>query len=172
MPTAGPPKRFGYVTGYDPKPKRRLFEMLRHQGMAANQQVLFLTDGGDTVRDLPLYMNPQSEHILDWFHIAMRLTLLGQLAQGIPPPPAPTGCRKPEAEDDEDTRRSTAEQITAELERVKWLLWQGNSFSALDTLQDLEMDLEASAGARAGIQKLDKAVQDLRGILEPIGRFW
>ncbi len=38
LPTAGLPKRFGYVTGYDPKPKRRLFEMLRHQGMAANQQ--------------------------------------------------------------------------------------------------------------------------------------
>lgn len=106
----------------------------------------------------------QSEHILDWFHVAMRLTLLGQLAKGIPPP-APTGRRKPEAEDEEDTGPITAEQITAELDRVKWFLWHGNSFSALETLQDLEMDLEAGAGAREGIKRLDKAVQEFTGYI-------
>jgi hypothetical protein len=30
-----------------------------------NQQITFLSDGGDTVRDLQLYLNPQAEHILD-----------------------------------------------------------------------------------------------------------
>jgi hypothetical protein len=33
-----------------------------------NQQGTFLSDGGDTVRDLQLYLNPQAEHLLDWFH--------------------------------------------------------------------------------------------------------
>jgi hypothetical protein len=41
------------VQTYDTKPKRRLFEVLRSQGMAANQQVTFLTDGGEDIRDLP-----------------------------------------------------------------------------------------------------------------------
>jgi hypothetical protein len=53
MPAAGPPKCFGFVQTYDRKPKRRLFEVLKSQGMAMNQQVVFLTDGGEDVRDLP-----------------------------------------------------------------------------------------------------------------------
>ena len=69
-------KCFAFVQGYDMKPKRRLFELLRSQGMQANQQVTFFSDGGDTVRRLPEYLNPDSEHILDWFHLTMKLTVL------------------------------------------------------------------------------------------------
>lgn len=47
-------KRFGYVTNYETKPKRKLYEMLQNQGLQMNQDITFLTDGGDTVRDLPL----------------------------------------------------------------------------------------------------------------------
>ena len=64
-------KCFAFVNNYDGKPKRRLFEVLKSQGMQPNQQVTFLSDGVDTVRDLQLYMNPNAEHILDWFHITM-----------------------------------------------------------------------------------------------------
>ena len=38
---------------------------------------MFLSDGGDTVRDLQMYLSPESEHWLDWFHITMRLTVMG-----------------------------------------------------------------------------------------------
>src|SRR5215216_3994043 len=69
MPAEGAAKCFGFVQGYDPKPKRRLFEVLTSQGMQMNQQVTFLTDGGEDVRGLPLYLNPQAEHLLDWFHV-------------------------------------------------------------------------------------------------------
>jgi hypothetical protein len=58
-------KCFGFVQIYDAKPKRRLFEVLKSQGHQMNQQITFLSDGGDTVRDLQLYLNPQAEHILD-----------------------------------------------------------------------------------------------------------
>ena len=54
MPTDGSAKCFGFVQTYDTKPKRRLFELLKSQGMQMNQQVTFLTDGGEDVRDLPL----------------------------------------------------------------------------------------------------------------------
>jgi hypothetical protein len=43
---------------------------------------MFLSDGGDTVRDLQMYLSPESEHWLDWFHITMRLTVMGQMIQG------------------------------------------------------------------------------------------
>jgi hypothetical protein len=54
QPPAGPAKCFGFVQTYDRKPKRRLFEVLRSQGMQPNQQVTVLTDGGEDVRELPL----------------------------------------------------------------------------------------------------------------------
>ena len=59
MPADGPAKCFGFVQTYDTKPKRRLFEVLKSQGMQPNQQITLLTDGGDDVRELPLYLNPQ-----------------------------------------------------------------------------------------------------------------
>jgi hypothetical protein len=90
MPTDGPAKCFGYVQTYDTKPKRRLFEVLTAQGMQANQQVTFLTDGGEDIRDLPCYLNPQAEHLLDWFHITMRITVMTTMAKSLrPSPPDP-----------------------------------------------------------------------------------
>jgi hypothetical protein len=54
MPDEGASKCFGCVHTYDTKPKRRLFEVLKSQGMQVNQQVTFLSDGGDTVRELQM----------------------------------------------------------------------------------------------------------------------
>ena len=54
---AGDTKCFGGVTSYDQKPKRRLFEVLKSQGMQMNQQVTFLSDGGENIRELQLYLN-------------------------------------------------------------------------------------------------------------------
>jgi hypothetical protein len=76
----GDPTCFAFVPSLDAKPKRRLFEVLKSRGLQMNQRVEFLTDGGDTVRELPLYLCPESEHWLDWFHVTMRLTVMGQLA--------------------------------------------------------------------------------------------
>ncbi len=87
MPTDGPAKCFAFVQTIDTKPKRRLFEVLRGQGMQMNQSVVFLTDGGEDIRDLPLYLNPHSEHYLDWFHITMRITVMTNMARSLQPPP-------------------------------------------------------------------------------------
>lgn len=76
-------KRFGFVAKYDKKPKRRLYEMLKAQGSQMNQNITFISDGGEDVRDLQLYMSPQAEHILDWFHITMRIQDMKQIATGL-----------------------------------------------------------------------------------------
>jgi hypothetical protein len=120
MPAEGEAKCFGFVQTYDPKPKRRLFEVLKAQGMQPNQQVTFLTDGGEDVRELPLYLNPQAEHLIDWFHITMRLTVMGQMTKGLE---AETGTR-----------------VAKELERLKWFLWRANVLRALQVIEDLEME--------------------------------
>jgi hypothetical protein len=48
-------RRFAWVQIYDEKPKRRLFEVLQSQGMQPNQQVEFISDGGEDVRNVQLY---------------------------------------------------------------------------------------------------------------------
>jgi hypothetical protein len=124
VPTDGPAKCFGYVQTCDTKPKRRLYELLKTQGMQANQQVTFLTDGGADVRELPLYLNPRAEHLIDWFHITMRLTVLGQIAKASTLDP------------------KLARTAASELERLKWFLWHGNAFRALQVIDDLKIDLD------------------------------
>jgi hypothetical protein len=56
---------FGFVQTYDTKPKRRLYELLKTQGLQPNQQIIFLSDGGDDVRNLQLFLSPEAEHRLD-----------------------------------------------------------------------------------------------------------
>ncbi len=126
-------KCFALVQSVDPKPKRRLFDLLQSQGMRANQQVTFFSDGGETVRRLPEYLHPESEHILDWFHLTMRITVLQQCARGLTKPPATDGV--PVAVDE----RSLARR----LESAKHYLWHGNSTMALARLEDIEDDLES-----------------------------
>jgi hypothetical protein len=148
MPADGPGKCFGFVQTFDRKPKRRLFEVLKAQGMQPNQQVTFLTDGGDDVRELPLYLNPHAEHLLDWFHVTMRLTVLNQMAKSV-------GSR--------DNPNLTAE-LAEELERLKWYLWHGNVFLALQTITYLQLD--ADCGDDSSEQrKLSKAVAEFGGYI-------
>jgi hypothetical protein len=124
MPEDTSPRYLGFVHGFDRKPKRRLVDMLRSQGMQANQDITFLTDGGEEVRALTERISPCSEHVLDWFHITMRITVLGQFAKGV-------------AQYDE----KAGAQLTSELERIKWKLWHGNATGAQEVIGDLEADL-------------------------------
>jgi hypothetical protein len=78
-----PAKRFGLVQTIDEHPQRRLLHALRNQGMQENQQITFLSDGADNVRDLQFIMYPESEHVLDWFHVTMRFTVLNQFTKGL-----------------------------------------------------------------------------------------
>jgi hypothetical protein len=132
---------------YDTKPKRRLFEVLKSQGMQANQQVIFLSDGGDTVRELQMYLHPEAEHVLDWFHLAMRVTTMGQMAKGLA------------------SRETTAasRDVKKQLERIKWYLWHGNAFRALQGLGELMMDLDDMEPLTEGIKKLQKAMDEFTG---------
>jgi hypothetical protein len=138
-------KCFGFVSRYDSKPKRRLFEMLNSQGMQMNQAVTFLSDGGDTVRDLQMYMNPQAEHLLDWFHISMRLTVMSQLTKSI----------------EADDQPNLSAEIEKELECLKWNLWHGNAHKAIQIVEDLEVALD-----------LEENNQEQRKLLKAVREFW
>ena len=91
---------------------------MQAQGVLPRQQLTFLSDGGDNVRQLPAYLHPNSEHILDWFHVAMRIEQLSQTARGV----------------HDNNAEITKEEILHQLERVKWFLWHGNVTDASETL--------------------------------------
>jgi hypothetical protein len=137
VPAEGRASCFGYVQTYDTKPKRRLFEVLKAHGMTANQQVTFLTDGGEDIRDIPCYLNAQAEHLLDWFHITMRLTVMTNMAKSLQPPPA-----DPELELTAEAAAKLVVDVRADLKRLKWFLWHGNVFRALQTVDNITADLE------------------------------
>src|SRR5258708_25586521 len=126
-----PAKCFGFVNGYDDKPRRRVFQTLKSQGLQMNQDITFLSDGGDTVRDLQFYLSPISEHILDWFHITIRLTVMQQMGKGLP-------AILLVEHDGID--------VAHDLDSVEWLLWHGDTFKALQNLEILQMDVEALQG--------------------------
>ncbi|MGH3610324.1 MAG: ISKra4 family transposase [Pseudonocardiaceae bacterium] len=159
MPSEGRASCFGYVQTYDTKPKRRLFEVLKAQGMQENQQVTFLTDGGEDIRDLPCYLNPQAEHLLDWFHITMRITVMTNMAKSLQPPPP-----DPDLGLSAETATKLIARIGPDLQRLKWFLWHGNVFRALQTVEDLTADLE-TLHPEEEPTKLGKAVREFDSYL-------
>jgi hypothetical protein len=138
---------FAFVQTDDEKPRRRLFEHLQAHGLQMNQQIEFLSDGGDDVRDVQLYLSPEADHLLDWWHVTSRITTLTQTAKGLPERSGEGG-------------RSLRTDVLRELERIKWFLWHGNVFKALPLLRSVESDLEDEefTSGNATARKLYKAV--------------
>ena len=122
-----------------------------------NQQLTFLSDGGDTVRDLQLYLNPQAEHLLDWFHLAMRLTVMQQTAKGLP-----------QTIQDEEETYTLRDPVVRSLERLKWSLWHGNVYKAFQKIADLAMDLDVAVATTGDgtARKLLKAVEEFHTYIE------
>jgi hypothetical protein len=113
------------------------------------------------VRELPAFLHPHSEHILDWFHIGMRIEQLMQTSRGLRG--AYAGSQK--------------ELILKELGRVKWFLWHGNIVRADDTLSNLidevdgarEEDREAGRPSQLVLKKLSRALDEFGTYIDNAG---
>jgi hypothetical protein len=145
VPPDQPAKCFGFVQSYDTKAKRRLGAVLQSQGVHGTQPLTFLSDGGETVRTLPLQLHPQSEHLLDWVHLTMRMTVLGQYIKGL--------IR---------LDRVVGEGIQQRLDSVKWWLWHGKVDKALDRLGDLDRCMNHFTDIYPRFPQLKKTVQQFR----------
>ncbi len=168
----GDAKVFAFVNKYDSKPKRRLYEVLKSQGLQMNQQVVFLSDGGDTVRSLQRYLSPESEHLLDWFHITMRLTVMKQMTKGmIRELAAQKNQKKPQKEADESENTDVPAQLLKQLESIKWHLWHGNATEALALIYDVNVDLEIWEENPTNKKKLLKLVCEFENYIRANGAF-
>jgi hypothetical protein len=165
----GDAKVFAFVNKYDVKPKRRLYEVLKSQGLQMNQQVVFLSDGGDTVRSLQHYLSPESEHLLDWFHITMRLTVMKQMTKGVITELA--AQKKPQKEVDESENADVPARLLKQLESIKWHLWHGNVTEALARIHDVDDDLEIWEENPTNKKKLLKLVHEFETYIRANGAF-
>ena len=124
---------------------------LRHKAEAAVVRIDEVTrPPGQSAGDLPFRrcgrregaaadLSPESEHWLDWFHVAMRLRVMGQMAKGLLNEQNMMSAQEPLTEPGEEL---DTVDIGKQLERVKWFLWHGNVGRALDTIDDVEAELD------------------------------
>ena len=88
------------------------------------------------------YLNPEAEHSLDWFHITMRVTVMGQYAKGL------------------DTTQENRQEILKSLESVKHYLWHGNVACARDRIEDIHCFLDNEELTGENSRKLRKALDE------------
>ena len=106
--------------------------------------MVFMSDGGEDVRQVQEYLHPNSEHLIDWFHITMRLTVLQQQTKAL------------QAE-----RPDQGATASKQIQSVKHLLWHGNVDEALDRIDSLFMDLDLISRRSAPADKLAARISDL-----------
>ena len=87
-----------------------------------------ISDGADIPKRLPRAMPKPTAHIIDWFHIAMKIQRMRQIADHM-------ARSRP---DGPETSPSIARRIRA----VKWRLWHGRVDRAIRDLQELLDDLK------------------------------
>ena len=143
MPEDRAARYVGLVHGYDKKPKRRLFDVLKSQGLQENQDVTFLTDGGKELRLLTERVTPAAEYVLDWFHITMRITVLMQYVRGVA---------------QHDTAKGA--ELLQSLKRIKWLLWHGNLHRAFAAIEDFDSDIDDLDVGYSNQRKLARTVHE------------
>ena len=99
-------------------------------------------------------MSPQATPILDWFHLAMKLTGWGQYGTGLVP------CNP-----------VLGQEICDEIERLPWSLWHGPVDKALSKLNDLESSIEPCNETYARFPQWVKALSTLRTYIVPNRHF-
>lgn len=108
----------------------RTWHALRREGYCGYGDVTVLSDGAEILKRLPRAMPKPTTHIIDWFHIAMRVQPMQQIADFM--------VRS--QPDLSETLSSIDREITA----VKWRLWHGRVDRAIRDLEGLLARLKSS----------------------------
>jgi hypothetical protein len=126
--------------------------VLHKLGATADTPVTVLSDGAEGPRALgeAASLGP-TEHVLDWFHLAMRIQHVDQAAKSWP--------------DTSAGHRQTAAALTETIDRVRWRLWHGQVRRSLDligeTLITLERPVTDTSPAAMAAQKVARLLRDL-----------
>ena len=101
----------------------RALQALGQEGYRGLGDVAVIADGAEILKRLPRVMPKPTAHIIDWFHIAMKIQPMQQIADHM------ARSRPDEAE--------TSSPIARRIRAVKWRLWHGRVDRAIRDLQEL-----------------------------------
>ena len=101
----------------------RTLQALQSEGYAGRGEVTVLSDGAEIMKRLPKALPQPTAHIIDWFHIAMKIQPLQQVADHV------AHWR--------DAGNGEMAHIDDDIRSLKWKLWHGQVDRALDQLEEL-----------------------------------
>lgn len=110
----------------------RTLHALRREGYCGFGDVTVLSDGAEILKRLPRAMPKPTTHIIDWFHIAMRVQPMQQIADYM--------VRS------QSDLSETLSSIDREIRAVKWRLWHGRVDRAIRDLERLLARLKPTQG--------------------------
>jgi len=154
---AGRRQVFGAVAKTDTDPAALIRHSLDAVGRTEGTGLTAFTDGCPGLRRILLRAGVDELPILDWFHIAMRLQHLTQVAGALL--------------SDSPERAAAKAVIVEEVERLRWRLWNGKAKDAklsLDRIRAVMHHFRGEPGSRRAIapsRKLWTALQALDGYL-------
>ena len=138
---------------------QQLRGVLHSLGATETTPVTILSDGADGPRNVgeAASVGP-THHVLDWFHLSMRIQHVAQTVKGWP-------------DDTAEDRQEGARLADVVDQHIRWRLWHGQVQRALDLIGDTIGPLEATANdatspvaAPAGkVAAVLRASGDLRG---------
>ena len=132
--------------------RQQLSAVLRDLGATPTTPVTVLSDGAEGPRFLGETASPgPTRHVLDWFHLSMRVQHVTQTARSWP-----RGTK-------EDLQHG--DLLAKKIERIRWRLWHGRPQGALDLideiLEELEMPKRQIQLTAAYLKKLTGVLRDL-----------
>ena len=112
--------------------QEQLRGVLHGLGATPTTLVTILSDGADGPRSLgeAASVGP-THHVLDWFHLSMRIQHVAQAAKSWPDA-STDDCK-------------TAASLSETIERIRWRLWHGQVGRGLDLIGETMATLEATA---------------------------
>jgi hypothetical protein len=114
------------------RPVEQLRGVLHDLGATRRTPVTILSDGAGGPRNLgeAASIGP-TQHVLDWFHLAMRIQHVAQAAKSWPA--------------DTPAEREEGARLADTIEHIHWRLWHGQVRRALDLIGETLVILEATA---------------------------
>ena len=137
----------GFVRTVDQHSRTRVQRAVAEQGKSSDNLMVF-TDGDSRLRDLQLSVLPRATHVLDWYHLTRRLTVLSNVV-----------CSKEAAEQLPSREHA---RLSEWVDSIKWRLWHGRPVTAIARLESLLSRLaRPSLAGKAVVARTHKLVAEL-----------
>jgi hypothetical protein len=106
----------------------RTLRALQAEGYSGQGEITILSDGAEIMKRLPKALPKPITHIIDWFHIAMKIQPMQQIADHV------VSCRQ--------TRPGMLAMIDEEIKALKWKLWHGQGDRAISALDRIVTQMD------------------------------